>query len=284
MESDNSGAPEACSTERRHAARPHVATLIWVYSLGLFGAFVLLTGVLFSEPIAEFMPRLSVVATCILTPVVMLIAGFRLYWLLVGRPRFRSKTVVLAFVVILPLFGWIGARFHRALQQQQAVQQLQAMGAGIYYANMLEPPGPGEYMPVFRTPPGPAGLRRIFGEMFFGVVSSVDLKNVEDIDAAMPPLSLLRSARFVRLDESKISDSHLAQLEGLSSLECLDLRDTQVTDGAIVHLKKLTTLKELYLGSTQLTREGADELARALPQCEVFWSPAVVHGESIPHD
>ena len=49
----------------------------------------------------------------------------------------------------------------------------------------------------------------------------------------------------------------------------LILWDTGIGDAGLEHLKPLTRLQEVILWSTQVTRQGAEGLQVALPECDV---------------
>ncbi len=55
---------------------------------------------------------------------------------------------------------------------------------------------------------------------------------------------------------NQITDTGLAHLKGLASLEVLRLENTQVTDEGLAHLKGLSSLKILYIGGTQVIDVG----------------------------
>ena len=58
---------------------------------------------------------------------------------------------------------------------------------------------------------------------------------------------------------------------GLRRLKWLLLTGTKVSDPGMEHLKVLTELKALNLGNTHVTKEGIEELRKALPNCEIIW-------------
>ena len=73
----------------------------------------------------------------------------------------------------------------------------------------------------------------------------------------------------VSLDDTRVTDSGLEHLKGLSGLQYLYLDNTQVTDVGLEHLKELTRLRLLHLNDTQVTDAGVNELRKALPNCEI---------------
>jgi internalin A len=66
-----------------------------------------------------------------------------------------------------------------------------------------------------------------------------------------------------------ITGAGLAQLTGLTALEELDISKTRVGDDGLQHLKALAKLRKLDLSGTRVTEEDANNLQRALPQCEI---------------
>jgi internalin A len=66
-----------------------------------------------------------------------------------------------------------------------------------------------------------------------------------------------------------VTDAGLKLLGDQAILEELDLRDAAVTDAGMPSLFKLTTLKRIDLRGTQVTQRGCQQLARALPNCQI---------------
>ena len=68
-----------------------------------------------------------------------------------------------------------------------------------------------------------------------------------------------------------MSDSGLSALRRLSGLSYLHIACPHVSDSALPLLKELRKLRVIWLYGTGVSQEAADELAAALPQCEVNW-------------
>ena len=66
-----------------------------------------------------------------------------------------------------------------------------------------------------------------------------------------------------------VTDAGLKLLGDQAILEELDLRDAAVTDAGMPSLFKLTTLKRIDLRGTHVTPRGCQQLARALPKCQI---------------
>jgi hypothetical protein len=73
---------------------------------------------------------------------------------------------------------------------------------------------------------------------------------------------LYMRASTVQLSGPEITDSQVAQLNGLSRLRGLDLRRTAVTDSGLALLSGLTSLKYLNLDRTLVTDNGLTHLQR----------------------
>jgi len=73
----------------------------------------------------------------------------------------------------------------------------------------------------------------------------------------------------VDLGSSRITDTGLVHLKGLTSLQTLNLSGS-ITDSGLVHLKGLTNLQQLYLEDTQITDAGVADLQKALPNCKIY--------------
>jgi internalin A len=59
-----------------------------------------------------------------------------------------------------------------------------------------------------------------------------------------------------------------------SSHRRLTVSDTKVTDSGLVHLKGLTKLLELDLRKTKVTTAGVADLQKAIPNCKIEWDGA----------
>src|SRR5207244_1985841 len=72
----------------------------------------------------------------------------------------------------------------------------------------------------------------------------------------------------VRVDlvYTRVTDSGLQALQGLTGLQELDLGYTRVTDAGLQALKGLTGLQRLFLIDTQVTEAGVKGLQAALPK------------------
>ncbi|MCE9608117.1 MAG: hypothetical protein K8U03_24795 [Planctomycetia bacterium] len=79
----------------------------------------------------------------------------------------------------------------------------------------------------------------------------------EDDLEYLKPLKLRR----VGLADIKLTDSGLARIEGITSIETLYLMENPITDAGLVHLRGMTKLKLLAIGTSKITDAGVVHLA-----------------------
>lgn len=77
----------------------------------------------------------------------------------------------------------------------------------------------------------------------------------------------------IDLDDTPASDAELEHLRGLTNLEFLYLERTHVSDAGLEHLRGLANLGYLLLEDTYVTQAGIDKLQKALPNCQIDWTP-----------
>ena len=96
-----------------------------------------------------------------------------------------------------------------------------------------------------------------------------DLKGVRELnlyfaenvtDEGIAALKGWKNLRRLNLRGTKITDTTLEHLAGLSSLESLDVGFAQVTDNGLERLGALENLKELTIGGNKLTDVGLEAL------------------------
>ncbi len=97
----------------------------------------------------------------------------------------------------------------------------------------------------------------------------LDLKGTKITDDGLATIGRLTRLKGLYLTRTGITDNGLAHLKTLNDLETLILWDTGIGDVGLEHLKSLKRLKEVILWNTRVTREGADSLQAALPECDV---------------
>jgi Leucine-rich repeat (LRR) protein len=89
-------------------------------------------------------------------------------------------------------------------------------------------------------------------------------------DASVSTLRYMPRLEAVSLRYTNISDRGAEHLAALPSLRTAYLTGTKISDDAVPNLSQLSSLDELYIRWTGITNNGADKLAAALPDCDVF--------------
>jgi hypothetical protein len=114
-------------------------------------------------------------------------------------------------------------------------------------------------------------------------LQELGLDGCEITDAALANLEDLKELEILSLGQTEISGPGLAHLYKLDQLHYLSLNDTKVIDAGLLHLHSLTNLTELDIGQTCATIDGVDELRRALPGCEIRYSPRKKERAEVSH-
>jgi len=91
--------------------------------------------------------------------------------------------------------------------------------------------------------------------------ASVDLSPLDGLQAD--------DLQYLQLSGTRVTNTGLGFLRGLTGLRVLWLYDTRISDAGLVHLQGLTGLRVLNLRSTLVSTGGVDTLQEALPQCEI---------------
>ena len=178
----------------------------------------------------------------------------------------------------------------RAERQRRAVQAIRKAGGQVCYDYEFD-------FLVKPKPPGPAWLRRLVGIDFFANVvhvyldTEVDDEDLEHLnglpkldtlslggtqvtDGGLAQLKLLGDLQHLALVcNPHVGDRGLGHLRGLKKLKTLVLSSTQITVEGLRHLKGLSNLNELFVFDAEVTEKGINELRKALPECEIHWSP-----------
>lgn len=71
---------------------------------------------------------------------------------------------------------------------------------------------------------------------------------------------------FLHLNDARVDDQWLRDLQGMKHVEMLSVRSANVTDAGLVELKKFPNLLELNLVDTQATDDGLAALRLAMPK------------------
>ena len=86
----------------------------------------------------------------------------------------------------------------------------------------------------------------------------------------MSSVAQLTNLKWLSLEQTAVTDTGIAELEGLQQLETLLLNGITITDAALESLKKLKSLRLLDLTYCDELSQGAvNELRAALPNTQV---------------
>jgi hypothetical protein len=213
------------------------------------------------------------------------LAGKRRGWRRLSRFSLRS------LLVATTLLGLgLGIGVDRANRQRRAVAAVQAIGGYVSFAqghSTAEPPEK-KWRPAW----APAWIPDHYLERAEGVwvpgSTATDFSFLADLptletaclmncpgfhDADLGYLVRSKGLRLVSLIGSGVTSAGLAEFENLPRLRILQLRDTRIDDSAVEHLRKLQSLAELDVFNTDISRAGIAQLARDLPDCQLFQRP-----------
>lgn len=94
--------------------------------------------------------------------------------------------------------------------------------------------------------------------------------------------SLSKRAVYVHLDDSRVTDEWLANLQGLHYVEVFSIKSDNVTDLGLAQLKCLPTLQSLHLVNTKTTEAGIRSLQASLPPLRRVTRDDIVNGKREP--
>lgn len=87
----------------------------------------------------------------------------------------------------------------------------------------------------------------------------------------LSPLARLQpdDLQYLQLSGTRVDNTDLVHLQGLTGLQVLWLYDTRVSDAGLVYLRGLQGLRVLNLRGTLVSVGGVDALQQCLPACEI---------------
>ena len=198
-------------------------------------------------------------------------------------------------LLVLVIGLWLGWTVRKARQQREAVKAIQNFGGHVLYdwefvnGPGVVPPGYSVWKPSWgkfipgRKPKVPGWLRRAIGDEYFQDIAHVSLlvniaegtstwplANQTFADEAFRRLSTQFRVRTLQLGGEQISESNLAYVGRMSSLEELLISWGRViTDESFAHLAGLTNLRILYFSNSNLTDKGLKHL-KGLHRLEIL--------------
>jgi hypothetical protein len=191
-----------------------------------------------------------------------------------SRRRWLRISIRGLIVFVLVLGGCLGWFTHLARQariQRDAVAAITKLGGSALYDWQFEGNRfrlkPGTNIISNEVPGWPTWLVDRLGVDAFGTVTQVSFRRLprapspaesEEVLAQIGHLGRLKQLTFINVP---VTDTGLAHLEGLTSLESLMLRGcNQVTDAGVAHLARLTGLTGLYLEDSRISDAGLASL------------------------
>ncbi len=102
-------------------------------------------------------------------------------------------------------------------------------------------------------------------------VQEISLYQTKITSAGLVHLKKLTKLKRLFLNDTAVGDEGMTSLSGLVNLQTLGLSGTKISDRGLVHLAKLTKLESLFALETQVTDAGADQLQKALPDCDITY-------------
>ncbi|MFC1757706.1 hypothetical protein ACFL2H_02960 [Planctomycetota bacterium] len=206
----------------------------------------------------------------------------------VSRGRRWTRFSVRTLLVVIALFSiWLGSEVNRARRQRDALNVVQQLGGFVnfdYQAGeehvMVTKESPKDRYVNWQgpfwvagpdiKPHGPVFLHSLLGDEFFQNIENVGLSLTAASDSDLATLARIRSLQSIELQGTKITDKGLNHLSGLRSLRSLDLSGTLVSDDGLRHLSEHSELELLRLsGCTRLTVKALSHLHK-LPNLKVL--------------
>lgn len=180
--------------------------------------------------------------------------------------RFSLRTLLVATSIAALGAYWLHRRMKAAVEQAEAIQQLQSVGINIHYRHEWD-----FVKNRFSGSPPPGGkfLRSILGDHFF-LTPDLVLKDqyLGDI-TRLAPLAKLCTVTTVAIYNSPFGDEVVEYLLPLTSLEELNLYGTNLTDAGLLRLVALPQLQNLVVTHTKVTAEGVTQFSKKRPQCKI---------------
>ena len=132
-----------------------------------------------------------------------------------------------------------------AERQRRAVAAVRSVGGVVVFEN---------------EGPVRSWLRKRFDNDYFGNAVEVFLIDTRINDTDLRHLEGLTDLRKVYLNYTQVSDEGLRHIRRLTNLTVLNLDSTRVTDTGLKDLTMLTSLEELVLSNTHVSDAGLDHL------------------------
>ena len=157
--------------------------------------------------------------------------------------------LVVAFAGIS--LGSMAWHVNRVRNQRLVVAELSSVGGLVIYSYQWQQRSPQE-------PPGPKWLRSLLGDDIFADVKEVDIHHDHVTEQTLAWIATLPAVHTLYMESGRISDSGLANLAKMSTLQQVDLYSPGISDSSLAQLAKIEGLKALTVESPQLTDVGLE--------------------------
>ncbi len=152
-----------------------------------------------------------------------------------------------------------------------------------------------EELRITTSPLGEGTLKSISGMKSLKVLV---LSNMQFVRGELSNIAGLTDLEFLNLSNTKLIDEEMVHLKKLTKLKGLDLQQTQITDEGLKNIADCKQLEVLNLNGvitndaipilkefkklrsvsfTSFTKEGAEELAKTLPGCEISYDKGKIY-------
>ena len=171
--------------------------------------------------------------------------------------QFSLRTLLILMTLCAIPLSWLGWKLEQGRRERAVIAWVERSG-GVVYWNWKDE-SDWRYLP-------PASRFQEYPTRWFGP----NVLAVYFYDTEVPnlsPLTRSRSVKCLGLRVGELGDlSPLTKLENLESLHLIDIRTTDLSP-----LAKLTNLKELDLHGPGVTYRQVRELAKKLPNCQIWY-------------
>ena len=132
-------------------------------------------------------------------------------------------------------------------RRRRAVEAIKALGGTVIFVSET------------RNESFPMGLLlQRLPDAYVEEVGYVLLSDTEITDSGLANVQGLTGLLGLSLDNTQVTDAGLAHLQGLTALRELSINNARVTDSGLAHLHGLTGLQQLWLYNTHVTDAGLD--------------------------
>jgi hypothetical protein len=180
--------------------------------------------------------------------------------------QFSLRTLLVFVTLVAVLCSWLTVKRQQARRQWEAKEEVYRLRGEVKR---------------YLSPIWPDWLRELLRDEFFEEIYFVGLSNTKVTDTDMGHLTGLSQLEDLDLGHTQVTDAGLVNLRGLYKIERLNLNDTRVTDVGLEHLKVLNRLQALWLGGTQITDAGLECLSELNQLQELHISRTKVTDEGV---